>query len=181
VRRVATELENAVEGNWVMNYNLQIKSYSDGDRDYALWNLFSRSMYAANRAREKEFLRYHISPEQSEVIFVAKFLKGLATQAEISRYLIRQPHTVASIVNRMEEKGLVEKVRDLKHKNMFRVVITEKGEKAYAYTNRRITIHRLMNSLSDNEKRQFGQYLEKIMAVAKIELGLDGDGLPPSE
>lgn len=164
-----------------MNHDINTGNYSGIDRDYQLWNLFYRSMYASYRAREKELLPYHLSPEQADVILMAKILNKQATVAELSRHLVRQPHSMSSMIKRMEREGLVKRVKDLRYKNWIRVVITEKGERAYSITNSPISIHRILNTLNENERKQFGLYLEKILTGAKTELGLVGDGLPSSD
>ncbi len=151
----------------------KMQSYSDGDVDYDLYLLFTRARYLVYRAREKELQRFDISPEQAQVLFITHILKDKATPAEISRFLLHQPHTVSAIVDRMEQKGLVEKVRDLGHSNMVRVAITEKGEQAYTLTATRGSIHRIMNALDDNEREQFRLCLEKIMLKAIKEPGLN--------
>ena len=150
-----------------------IQYCSDGDMDHDLYLLFTHARYLMYRAREKELQRYDITPEKAQVLFITNILKERATPAEISRFLLRQPHTVSAIVNRMEEKGLVEKVRDLNHKNMVRVVITEKGKKLYSLTTGRGPIHRIMSALSEDEREHFRRSLEKIMLKASKEPGMN--------
>jgi MarR family multiple antibiotic resistance transcriptional regulator len=155
--------------------------YSDGDSDHDLYLLFTRARYLMYRAREKELQRYNISPEQTQVLFITYVLKKRATPAEISRFLLRQPNTVSAIVDRMEEKGLVEKVRDLNRKNMVRVGITEKGKKLYSLTTGRGPIHRIMGALTEDEREPFRRCLEKIMLKASKEPGLSRNAFPLEE
>jgi DNA-binding MarR family transcriptional regulator len=150
----------------------KVQSCSDGDIDNDLYLLFTRARYLVYRAREKELQQFDISPEQEQVLFLAHVLKDKATPAGISRFLLHQPHTVSAIVDRMEQKGLVEKVRDLGH-NMVKIAITEKGEQAYLLTATRGSIHRIMNTLSSDEREKFRQCLEKIMLQAIKEPGLN--------
>jgi MarR family transcriptional regulator, organic hydroperoxide resistance regulator len=164
-----------------MKYDEEARYFSYGDEDQDLWVLFTRARYAVFRARERELQRYGITPEQAQLLFVAQAIESEATPAKISRLILRQPHTVSAIVDRMEKKGLVKKVKDLDRKNMIRVVLTDKGQKAYEMTSKRGPIHRIMHTLNDKERGQFRSYLERLMGKAREELGLDRDELPSSD
>ncbi len=153
----------------------------DKDEDNRLYHLFAHARYLTFRAREKELQRYNLSPEQSQLLAVAQALGTKATPSEISRYMIREPHSVSSLVNRMVDKGLVKKVRDLDRKNLVKVVLTKKGQEALEITSKRGPIHRILGALSKEERKSFDAALEKIVAKAREELGLDRDLLPPSE
>jgi DNA-binding MarR family transcriptional regulator len=157
------------------------KFFSDGDEFQDLYLLFARARYLTFRARERELQRYGLTPEQSQVLFVTQALKNKATPAAISRLLLRQPHTVSAIVDRMAKKGLIKKSKDLERKNMVRVTMTEKGKEAYEVTTKRGPIHRILSVLDKEERQQFRQYLERVMVKARDELGMDRDDLPPSD
>jgi DNA-binding MarR family transcriptional regulator len=164
-----------------MEYDESAKFYSTEDQDQDLWLLLTHTRYAVFRAREKELQRYGLSPEQASLMFVVIGMGNKATPAALSRYLLRQPHTVSALVDRMVKKGLVKKVKDLERKNLVRVVITEKGQHAYELTTKRGPIHRIMNTLKKDEKQEFSTYLEKIYTEARKEIGMDRDKLPSSD
>jgi MarR family transcriptional regulator, organic hydroperoxide resistance regulator len=163
----------------IENNNTQFLTLQDEDQD--LWLLMSHTRYAMFRSREKELQRYGISPEQVILLFHVLTLKNQATPASLARYLLRQPHTISALVDRMARKGLIKKIKDLDRKNMVRVVITEKGQKAFEKSKNRGSIHRIVGELSPEEKKRFCQYLERIYAQARKEIGLDADSLPSSE
>jgi len=162
-------------------FNEQMKIFSDGDKYNDLYHLFARSRYLTFRAREKELQRYDLSPERAQVLFLVQALGNKATPAEIARLLVRRPHTVSAMVERMAKEGLVKKVKDLERKNLVRVVLTDKGRKAYSLTVKRGPIHRILGVLNEQEQEQFKQYLERIMLKAQKELGMGHDELPSSE
>ena len=164
-----------------MQYDEAAKFYSAQDEDQDLWLLFTHARYAVFRAREKELQRYGVSPEQVGVLFVVQALGHKATPAAIARQIIRQPHTVSALVDRMSRRGLVKKVKDLDRKNLVRVVMTEKGKKMYDVSTKRGPIHRILAILTPEEKKQFRSSLEKLLAKARKEIGLDQDELPPSD
>jgi MarR family transcriptional regulator, organic hydroperoxide resistance regulator len=162
-----------------MEYKESIGYYSDGDKDHDLYLLFTRARYLVFRARERELQRYQLSPEQAQILFIVHALKDKATPAEISRFILREHHTVSTLVERMEAKGLVKRVKDLEPKNLVRIAITEEGERCYALTAKRGPIHRIMGALNDEEREQFQKYLQKIMAKAGDELHLNPENQSP--
>jgi DNA-binding MarR family transcriptional regulator len=164
-----------------MQYDESVKFYSAEDEDQDLWLLLTHTRYAIFRAREKELQRYGVSPEQVGLLFVVQALGNKATPAALARHIIRQPHTVSALVDRMARRGLVKKVKDLDRKNLVRVVMTEKGKKTYDLSTKRGPIHRIFNSMSAAEKKEFRQHLEKLLVTARKEIGLDRDELPPSD
>lgn len=131
------------------------------DQDYTLSWLLMYVRHALDKARSKELrsLGLRITPEQAAVLFVVKATGPKVTPAEISRWLLREPHTVSSLLDRMEKAGLLRKVRDLERKNMVRVVLTRKGQQVYLKSSKREVYHRVMSSLSKKERQQLGSYL----------------------
>jgi len=172
-------METKMDAN--LEYDESMKFFKSNDPDHDLWLLLTHARYAVYRAREKELQRYGISPEQASLLFVVQALGNKATPAALSRYILRQPHTVSALVDRMARRGLVKKVKDLDRKNLVRVVITEKGQKTYELSTKRGPIHRIMGVLNEEERKNFKSYLERIMAKARKEIGMDRDELPPSE
>lgn len=162
-----------------MQYDESMKFYSTEDEDQDLWLLLTHTRYAVFRAREKELQRYGVSPEQVGLLFVVQQLGNNATPASISRHILRQPHTVSALVDRMAKRGLVKKVKDLDRKNLVRVVMTEKGQKTYDISTKRGPIHRILSVLEDGEKKEFKDSLEKLLAKARKEIGLDREEIFP--
>ena len=132
------------------------------DKDFNLWVLLHQARDAVFKAREKELSQYGITTMESGVLFIIQRLGDKATPAEISRWIFREHHTVTSLLSRMERKGLITKARDLDRKNMWRVRVTEKGQKAYRQSVKRESIHMAMSPLSENERKQFESILREV-------------------
>lgn len=162
-----------------MEYDQSAKYYSYSDDDQDLWILLTHTRYAIYRSREKELQRYGVSPEQVSVLFIVQALGNKATPSEISRFILRQPHTVSALIERMSEKGFVKKVHDLDKKNLVRVSLTEKGQKIYENSTKRGPIHRIMGTLTDAERGQLKSTLEKLQTQARKEIGLDREQYAP--
>ena len=138
------------------------KSAQSVDKDYQLWVILEQARSAILTAREKELAKYDTSTMKAAVLFIADSIGSEATPAEISRWILRRPHTVSGILDRMEKDGLINKTKDLERKNMVRVTITDRGKKTLQQSRKRESIHRSLTSLSESEKEKLYTVLEKI-------------------
>jgi len=143
----------------------------DADRDYELWWLIMHMRRAMHKARGKELSKYGITPEEAAVLFTIQAISHAATPAEISRWLLREPHSISGLLNRMQKEGLITKAKDLERKNLVRVAMTEKGRQAYSQSTKRESIHRILTALSEKECQQIRTCLEKLRNKALEELG----------
>ncbi|MDD5288922.1 MAG: MarR family winged helix-turn-helix transcriptional regulator [Dehalococcoidales bacterium] len=132
------------------------------DRDYNLWVLIRQTRDAMIKAREKELAQSGLSSIQAAVLFTLQAIGNEATPAEISRRLVREPHSVSGLLNRMEKQGLIKKLKDLPRKNMVRVTMTEKGQKAYYQSTERTIMHSILSILTEDERKDTWVLLEKL-------------------
>jgi DNA-binding MarR family transcriptional regulator len=147
-----------------------MKDFPSADEDYKLWVLLGQTADATLRARQKELDQYGISTAEAAALFVIQAIGERATPAEITRWLLREPHTVTELLHRMEKGGLVTKTKDLERKNLVRVSITEKGRQAYQQSTKRKSIQKVISSLSQEERQQLRSYLERLRNKALGEL-----------
>ena len=147
------------------------------DQDYNLWVLMRQTRDAMTKAREKELEKYGISSIQAAVLFTTQTIGQEATPAEISRRLVREPHSVSGLLSRMEKQGLIKRVKDLPKRNMVRVVLTEKGKAAYELSTKRITMHEILAALNEEEKRYLWDELQRLRDKA-LKLAGIGRELP---
>ena len=151
--------------------------YTD-DHDFNLSRLLFQTRHAMFKARDRELAKYGITTEQAAVLFCVKANKYHPTLAEISRWLIRESHTITNLVKRMEQAGLVKKYADLKKKNHVRVSLTEKGEEAFEKSIIREHYHRVMAVLSQEERQVLWSSLQKLRDEALKEIGMDKPPFP---
>lgn len=147
------------------------------DQDFNVWVLLIHARDAIFKAREKELDKYGISTMESAVLFIVQAIGDKATPAEISRWIIREPHSVSGLLDRMEKKGLIRKTKDLDRKNLVRVSLTKKGKQAYNKSARRRSVHHIISALSEEERQQLSSYLRILRNRALKELGIDHE--PP--
>lgn len=148
-----------------------------GDHDYNIWVLMRQTRDAMTRARERELEKAGISSIQAAVLFTIQAIGPESTPAEISRRLVREPHSVSGLLSRMEKQGLIKRVRDLPKRNMVRVVMTAKGQRAYEQSTQRRAMHDIMGVLSEAERKELWSYLETLRARAMQIAGI-GHELP---
>jgi MarR family transcriptional regulator, organic hydroperoxide resistance regulator len=137
------------------------------DRDYDLWLLITRTHYNVKKARTHELRKYDLSPEQAGVLFYIHNSGNNAMPLEISRWMLREPQTITSIIDRMVKKGLIQKARDTRRRNVVRLSLSEKGEKAYNDSIKRESFHRIMGVLNEEKRELLGEILKDLLTAAK--------------
>jgi len=108
-------------------------------------------------------------------VWIVKAIGEEATPAEISRWLIREPHALSLLLNQMEKKGLVIKTKDLERKNMVRISLTDKGEEALRQAQKSETISRMMSFFSYEEQDCLREHLLTLRNKALEELEIKNE------
>lgn len=142
------------------------------DRDFVLWALIRQTQWVILRVREAELAQYDLTPEQAAVCLFTHLAGNNPTPSELSRWLVREPHTVSGMLSRMDKKGLVRKVKDLNRKNQIRVVLTEKGQRAFEQATNRECIHQIFSCLTDEDHKQLKSLLGKLRDTTLEEFGM---------
>jgi len=137
---------------------------------YKLWVLLEQAHYIIGKIREKELKEIDVSITQAQVLAIIESLDFPATPAEISRRVLRAPHTVSELISRMVSQGLVRKVKDLERKNMVRIEITEKGEQVYERSKRMKYISEVVSQLPAPDRKNLDSYLTRLRNLAMEEV-----------
>lgn len=140
--------------------------------DYRLWILLGRTRDMLSRVRKKELRKYGITPIEARVLVVLNQVDNNTTPADLSRRVAREHITVMSLLRRMQKKQLVTMVKD-PQKNTWQVSMTREGEVACEQALKLDSIRSAMSSLSETERHQLEQYLEKLYVDALRQLGTD--------
>ncbi|MFC1962962.1 MarR family winged helix-turn-helix transcriptional regulator [Chloroflexota bacterium] len=149
------------ESIWEIPHDAMVDSITE-DLDYDLWLLLRRTTIVLLRIRERELRQHGISSAQRGLLSIAEELGIKATTAEIARRVLRQPHSVSSLLTRMEARGLVKRVKDLDKANLIRIELTDKGRQILRQSNQRETIHRVASVLSKKERKTLMSYLKRM-------------------
>ena len=137
-----------------------MKKSKASDRDYGLWAVLSQTAHAVERLRSNELRKAGITMLQAEILNLVNESEGPIIPTEIARLTFRERHTISEVLDRMQEDGLMEKVKDLKRRNRVRVVLTKKGEDACRRSAGGDVILRTMSGLSQEDCAGLRGYLE---------------------
>jgi DNA-binding MarR family transcriptional regulator len=144
--------------------------YFPSDPDYSLWYTIRRAHEAIHKVRKSEIRPYKLSTVETGVLLIVHKAKNDITPAEISRQLLKDPHSISQLLGRMEKKGLLQNIRGYRKKNMVQVKLTEKGQKAFKLSESGNKVSDIMNVLSEREKKQLVKSLDKLRERAMEEL-----------
>jgi DNA-binding MarR family transcriptional regulator len=150
--------------------NNQSEIKPNSKKNYDLVGLLNQTTETIFRARQAELQQYNISTSQGAVLFITKALGEKATISEISRWLLRKPHTISEMIYRMEKKGLVKKTKAPNQKKIINVVLTPKGLEVYEKSKKRQSFQNILSSLSSAERQQMISYLQRLKDAAVNEL-----------
>lgn len=141
-------------------------TFESHDEVFDIWMLLRRCSNAIVRSREKELKKYGASPVQAAALRAIKNKHEPTSAGEIAQYLHRESQSVSGLLNRMEDRNLIQRVKDNSDSRITRVVMTQKGEALHQKTKDSQVVDRIMSSLSTDELGQFAEYLERLMSKA---------------
>lgn len=144
-------------------------STAEGDR---LWVMLDQVSHAMGRvAASEQSAPPGASLPQTRVLFILQNISGLATLIQISQRLSRTTDAVSRLLIRMEQQGLVRRVRPGSRTSLsgarFSVMLTERGREVLTEVSpRRRLVRRIMSCLSSEERQNLRTYLEKLREQA---------------
>lgn len=105
----------------------------DGERadELELWRTTIDAWKRLQRGAEKNLLRAALSPAELRILRVLKAEGSTPMNRFCSATMLSQP-TITGVVDKMEERGLVERVRNLKDRREVLIAITASGADALA-------------------------------------------------
>ena len=139
------------------------------DIDYQLWILLDHLRYMIFEARKRELAKYDITPEQAQILLTLGRSDSF-TINQIMAYTQHRHHSVSTLINRMEKKELVRKIKIPGKGRKLNIKITEKG---YELLRRmaRDSFSRIFTCLSEDEKKVMIDHLSRLMVSSYRILG----------
>jgi DNA-binding MarR family transcriptional regulator len=142
------------------------------DKEYDIWILLSRVYHLIAMLRKLELSKYNILPVQSYILFIIKALGNETTPSKISEYVYQQRSSISDILNRMVKQGLIRKTNKSGGNKRVIVTLTAKGEKALTLSKNREYLHKVMSSLTEENKGQLESAMEILRDNAINELSI---------
>lgn len=128
--------------------------------------LLRRSWYGLNQAFRRRIAYLEITPDQFTVM--RTLLEGDSsglTQRELTDLMSSDPNTVASLLQRMEEAGLIDRRPHERDKRAHRIQLLAEGQKRYEAARQvAVTLQSLVLSVLPEAKRE--EFLEHLALVA---------------
>jgi DNA-binding MarR family transcriptional regulator len=140
------------------------------DFDFKLWMLLRQAYDAVHKVRDKELEQYNITTRQSSILHGIKVLDNKATIADLSKWVVREQHTVSNILKRMENEQLVIKSEPERHRQPAVYSLTKQGEDAFIQSIEFESIHEAMSTFNEEESRLLADYLRKLRDKAASQL-----------
>jgi DNA-binding MarR family transcriptional regulator len=136
-----------------------------------LFVLFDQTRDILINAIELELKQSKTNFAQTRIFYILTQEKKGVTQADLSKWLLRNPNTVSTLINKMEKEGLVKKTKNKEDGKVY-VTLTQKGSKVWDEVGER-AIFLTFSALSEEEKEQFKALLKKLRTEIRNMLGLD--------
>jgi len=130
--------------------------------DYNLFMLLGLTLASIFKARHSQVSVLGLTPAEFHALLLVEKLKELAFPAEISRWMMRKPATISRLLDRMENGGLVKRVKNPDSQKIKRVIMTKKGRAALDRARTPDVIRLIVALLSQDEFRRLWGLLEKL-------------------
>lgn len=128
------------------------------------WLLIHQTYNLVLRCENAVFAKEGLTTEHHAVLMAIKFIGSQATVTDVARWLDRNPNTISLIADRMEKRGLVRRMRNLRDRRSVRLVITAKGREIFegATIAGWELIRQMLSPLSEKEQRLLSDLLELV-------------------
>jgi DNA-binding MarR family transcriptional regulator len=136
------------------------------DGSYNFLALMYLAHETSRRARLCQLKDVGLTNSEFELLVVLEGLGQTATPGEIARWMRRRSSTTTALLHRMEKSGLVIRKRYPKSKKLKMVVMTELGAQALARGRSHDITHRIIGSLTREDRAQLWSLLEKVRGAA---------------
>lgn len=148
------------------------------DKDYTLVTQIVQIADILVKVRERELLPQNLSATAASILFLVDAMGDEVTPAKITRMMIREPHSISGILNRMEEQGLVKRTKNMERKNLIRITLTAKGEKALKQAMKLNGTARVLSKLTSAQQKELKATLTALKEAGMKELRLSPKALP---
>ena len=130
-----------------------------------------RAWYGLNQAFRRRIAHLAVTPDQFTVM--RTLLEGDPhglTQRELAQLMSSDPNTVASLLQRMEEAGLVERKPHEKDKRAYRIQLHPGGKRKYEVA-RQVAVElqsEVLSVLAEEQREEFLEHLSRVADACKV-------------
>jgi len=133
----------------------------------SLWIRFLRFNLISNKKLQDDLEKLDLTTPQFYVLATIGYAGGLPF-GEIGEKMMVTVSNLTGIVDRLEEKGLVARERDVHDRRVIRVRLTEKGSKLYKNTIPLFekSISQFFSPLDKSQQKELSSLLRKLIRVS---------------
>jgi DNA-binding MarR family transcriptional regulator len=150
----------------------KIRISKRNDPEVNLYILLDQTDGIVTNAVELEVKHLRITQPQVKILTILSRQDTPVTLEELSNWTLKEFNSVSTLINRMEKKGLVKKIKKNNNLKTY-VTLTEKGSKLYHKGVTERSIHLIFDELSEEERKQLKDLLKKVRNTTRELLGLD--------
>jgi DNA-binding MarR family transcriptional regulator len=148
---------------------IRVEKLNDSDIECLI--LFGRTWYTIDKAIELELKHLRTTRPQVAILAMLSRNNKPLTLDEMAKNSGKEFNSVSSLINRMEKKDLVKKIKKEEELKTY-VELTEKGSLLYHKKLTEQAIHLIFGKLTETEKKQFMSIIGKLRDTTSNLLGL---------
>ena len=104
-----------------------MKKQNLSESNFDLWHLIGTVHHSLLWARQKELNQYHIPQRQAYILGIIQSLGSKATIFEVAKKVERRSDVISRQAVKMENDGLIKRIKDTPKSSLLRIELTEKG------------------------------------------------------
>ena len=131
--------------------------------NFDLWTLVGKVNHTIVLLRQKELSQYQIPVRQLHVLRVIRTLGSKAKLSEVAKQVERKPHVISKQAVRMENDGLIKRIKNTPKSNILELQLTKKGLEMANLSEESESLKVLFSSLSEKERLQMESILQKVL------------------
>ena len=149
----------------------QTRILKENDPDINLYILLDQTDSIVTSAIELELKHLRATQPQVRILSILSRENRPLTIQELANQTFKEFNSVSTLINRMEKKGLIQKMKKEDDLRTY-IVLTEKGSDLFLNKVTEHSIRMIFDALSESEKKQFGTTLKKVRDTARTLMGL---------
>jgi DNA-binding MarR family transcriptional regulator len=150
----------------------KIRILKTHDPNINLYILLDQTRSLISNAVDIELRQFRVTQTQVMTMAILSREDRPITLDELANWSLREFSSVYTLINRMEKKGLVKKIKKSDDPKTY-VALTNKGSLLYHLKITERSIQLIFNMLSVDEKKQLDVVLKKLRDGTRDLLGLD--------
>ena len=144
-----------------------MKSKVLSESNFALWLLIGRVNHEIMLARQKELRKYNIPIQQTLFLYTLQSLGSKATISEVAKAMERTVPVTAQHAAKMENYGLIKRIKNSPRSNLLRLELTDKGVEMVKLARKSHCVDSILSFLDKAERQQMESELTRILVKAK--------------